>query len=121
MSLSKWLLSVVCISIVMSAGCQKEMQKKKDIYSKILPERKILEICGGHEGPVIKKGDPGTEHNKYGFECGHAFKYKGEYHLFTAELCGDPKIVKMMMAHWKSADGISVEKRFRGSRYGDSY
>jgi hypothetical protein len=110
MSLSKWLLSVVCISSVMSAGCQKEMLKKKDIYSKILPERKILEICGGHDGPVIKQGDPGTEGNKYGFEGGRAFKYKGDYHIFTAERVGDPIIVKMKMAHWKSPDGIKWQR-----------
>ena len=96
----------MCISIVMSTGCQKEMQKKKDIYSKILPERKILEICGGHDGPVIRQGDPGTEGNKYGFEGGRAFKYKGDYHIFTAERVGDPIIVKMKMAHWKSSDGV---------------
>jgi len=100
----------VCMSVLTLIGCQEKVQVKNDIYSKILPERKILEICGGHDGPVIKQGDPGTEHNKYGFEGGRAFKYKDDYHLFTAELAGDQKYVKMMMAHWKSKDGIKWQR-----------
>ena len=64
---------------------------------------KVVDV---HEGPIIKKRDAGTEDNKYGFEGGRAFKYKGEYHLFTSERFEDPDLVKMRLAHWKSKDGI---------------
>ena len=69
-----------------------------------------LQVLEVHNGPVIKKGDKGTEHNKYGFEGGRAFKYKGEYQLFTAERHGDPLLVKMRLAHWKSEDGIKWDR-----------
>jgi hypothetical protein len=58
-----------------------------------------LEIIEVYEFPVIKEGDPGTEDNKYGFEGGRVIKYKGNYHLFTAERFGDPQLVKMRLAH----------------------
>ena len=69
-----------------------------------------LQVLEVHNGPVIKKGDKGTEHNKYGFEGGRAFKYKGEYQLFTAERHGDPILVKMRLAHWKSKDGTKWDR-----------
>ena len=83
---------------------------KTNLYDRMLPARNILEICGGHQGPVIKQGDPGTEDNKYGFEGGRAFKYKGEYQLFTAERFGNPIIIKMRLGHWKSKDGIKWQR-----------
>ena len=102
---------LICLLCSLIASCTPETTSKKaNIFDKMLPEREILEICGGHQGPVIKQGDPGTEDNKYGFEGGRAFKYKGEYHLFTAERFGDPIIVKMRMAHWKSKDGIKWQR-----------
>ena len=69
-----------------------------------------LKVLSVHNGPVIKEGDPGTEGNKYGFEGGTAFKYHGEYHMFVAERFGDPFIVKMKLAHWKSKDGLKWER-----------
>jgi len=66
-----------------------------------------FEVIEVHDGPVLKKGDPGTEDNKYGFEGGTVFKYKGEYQLFTAERFDDPILVKMRLAHWKSKDGLT--------------
>jgi hypothetical protein len=69
-----------------------------------------LEVVAMHEGPVIDQGDPGTHDNKYGFEGGRAFKYKGNYHLFTAERFGDPKIVKMRLGHWKSSNGADWQR-----------
>ena len=102
---------VICLLYSLTTSCTlATVPKKANIYDRMLPARNILEICGGHQGPVIKQGDPGTEDNKYGFEGGRAFKYKGEYHLFTAELIGDPIIVKLRLAHWKSKDGITWKR-----------
>lgn len=69
-------------------------------------QKHTLKVVEVHEGPIIKKGDLGTEGNKYGFEGGRAFKYKGEYHIFTSERFDDPDLVKMHLAHWKSMDGL---------------
>jgi hypothetical protein len=68
---------------------------------------KVVEV---HDGPVIEKGDPGTEDNKYGFEGGTVIKYKGEYHLFTAERFEDPELVKMRLGYWKSPNGTNWER-----------
>jgi len=98
---------LACI-MVFEPPCQAD--EAPSYMHKLLPEERIFEVCGGREGPVIKKGDPGTEDNKYGFEGGRAFKYKGEYHMMTAERFGDPIVIKMRLAHWKSPDGISWER-----------
>jgi hypothetical protein len=65
-----------------------------------------IEIVGWHNGPVIGKGDPGTEGIKHGFEGGRVIKQDGWYHLFTSEQVGDPKWAKMNLGHWKSRDGV---------------
>jgi hypothetical protein len=70
----------------------------------------VFEVVDYHPEPVIKKGDPGTAENKYGFEGGTAFKFKGQYHLFTAEMAGDPWWVKMCLGHWKSKNGTKWER-----------
>ncbi len=77
--------------------------------SAILPELE-LEIIDWHEGPVIGKDDPGTESVKHGFEGGRVIKQDGWYHLFTSEQTGDPKWVKMRLAHWKSKDGVDWQR-----------
>ena len=69
-----------------------------------------LEIVDWHEGPVIGKGDPGTEDIKHGFEGGRVVRLDGCYHLFTSEQSGDPKWVKMRLAHWKSDDGLNWQR-----------
>jgi len=74
-----------------------------------IPEIK-LEISGFHPGPVIGKEDPGTEDIKHGFEGGRVIQHEGIYHLFTSEQWGDPKWVKMRLAHWRSEDGIHWER-----------
>ena len=71
---------------------------------------KIVKV---HEGPIIKKRDAGTEDNKYGFEGGRAFKYKGEYHLFTSERFEDPDLVKMRVAQNKLAERKGFEPSIR--------
>ena len=74
------------------------------------PNNCIFEIVSSSDGPVIKKGDPGTENNKYGFEGGRAFKLNGIYHLFTSEMIDDPWWTKMRLAHWKSPDGKNWQR-----------
>jgi hypothetical protein len=64
----------------------------------------VLIILDQSDHPLIKKGDPGTEGNKYGFEGGSVVKLNGTYHLFTSEMVGDPLWVKMRLAHWSSRD-----------------
>jgi hypothetical protein len=64
-----------------------------------------------HPAPVLQQGDPGTEDNKYGFEGGTVIKIGPTYHLFTSELVGDPKVVKMRLAHWTSTDRFHFERQ----------
>jgi len=70
-----------------------------------------LSITEQREEPVIAKGMPGTEHNKYGFEGGCVLKLEGVYHLFTSEMVDDPVHDKMMLAHWTSPDGLAWTRR----------
>ena len=74
------------------------------------PNNCIFEIISSSDGPVIKKGDPGTENNKYGFEGGRTFKLNGIYHLFTSEMIDEPWWTKMRLAHWKSPDGKNWQR-----------
>ena len=52
--------------------------------------RVTLTLVEQRDMPVIRRGDPGTEQNKYGFEGGCVIKQNGVYHLFTSEMVGDP-------------------------------
>ncbi|MCU0785941.1 MAG: hypothetical protein MUF81_18225 [Verrucomicrobia bacterium] len=70
-----------------------------------------LSIIEQREEPVIAKGMPGTEHNKYGFEGGCVLKLDGVYHLFTSKMVGDPVHDKMVLAHWTSPDGLAWTRR----------
>ena len=69
--------------------------------------RVSLEVISGMDSPVLTKGMPGTENNKYGFEGGTVIKLTDGYHLFTAEMVDDPHWVKMKLGHWLSKDGKS--------------
>ena len=76
--------------------------------AKFEPDCEItLSILEEHGQAVIKNGDPGTEGIKYGLEGGRVLKLNGVYHLFTAEMAGDPKCNKMTLGHWISGDRIS--------------
>jgi hypothetical protein len=70
-----------------------------------------LSIIEQRDAPVIQRGDPGTEENKYGFEGGSVLKLNGTYHLFTSEMVGDPFWVKMKLAHWVSSDRLRWTRR----------
>ena len=75
------------------------------------PAGVTLSILEQRDTPVIKKGDPGTGENKYGFEGGCVLKLQGTYHLFTSEMVGDPSWVKMRLAHWVSRDRLHWARR----------
>jgi hypothetical protein len=81
----------------------------RDSVSTTIPDLE-LEIVNWHEGPVIGKGDAGTEDIKHGLEGGRVIKLDGWYNLFTSEQSGDPKWAKMRLGHWKSKDGISWQR-----------
>lgn len=70
-----------------------------------------LTIDEQHPTPLITKGSPGTEDNKYGFEGGRVVKVNDTYHLFISEITGDPKWAKTRLAHWTSPDGYTFERR----------
>ena len=81
----------------------------RTVRNERIPELE-LEIVEWHEGPVLGKGDPGTEDIRHGFEGGRVIRQDGWYHLFTSEQSGDPKWVKMRLAHWKSEDGLDWQR-----------
>ena len=56
---------------------------------------------------VIGPDHPDLAGNRYGFEGGCVVKEAGGYHLFSAEMAGDPFWVKMRLAHWTSPDARS--------------
>jgi hypothetical protein len=69
------------------------------------PSRDVgLTIVSQSDHSLIRPGDPGTQGNKYGFEGGSVVKLGGIYHLFTSEMVGDPRWVKMRLARWTSRD-----------------
>ncbi len=72
--------------------------------------RVTIEVTSGFDSPVLTKGMPGMEGIKYGLEGGTVIKRPDGYHLFTAEMVGDPHWVKMKLGHWLSADGKSWKR-----------
>lgn len=69
-------------------------------------EEPVLTLVDQHDEPVITKGSPGTEGNKYGFEGGSVVKIGDTYHFAASEMVGDRKDAKMKLAHWTSTDRI---------------
>ncbi len=63
-----------------------------------------MEITQPQSGPVIGFEHPDLAGNKYGFEGGSALKVGDTYHLFMAEMAGDPFWVTMRLGHWESRD-----------------
>ena len=85
------------------------------------PDAFLLETIEPNGEIVIDSAHPGLEGNRHGFEGGCAFKHEGCYHLFTAEMYGDPFWVAMRLGHWKSVDlknwervGTVFESRGKG-------
>jgi hypothetical protein len=73
-------------------------------------DRLGLAIVDQHPNPILTKGSPGTEENKYGFEGGRVVKVNDTYHLFISEMTGDPKWAKTKLAHWTSRDGYAFTR-----------
>ena len=86
------------------------VSEKHDSPGKTLNVRLTIEAISGNEGPVLTNGAAGTEGNKYGFEGGTVIRLKDGYHLFTSEMVGDPRWVKMKLAHWLSPDGVQWKR-----------
>jgi predicted GH43/DUF377 family glycosyl hydrolase len=84
--------------------------RKQDSPGNIMNVRLTIEAISGSEGPVLTNGAVGTEGNKYGFEGGTVIRLQDGYHLFTSEMAGDPRWVKMKLAHWLSADGVQWKR-----------
>jgi hypothetical protein len=83
--------------------------KREGIVINDLNDSLVFEIID-HKEPVINRGDPGTEENRYGFEGGTVIKMDGMYQMFTAEMVDLPWATKMKLAHWRSRDGIQWER-----------
>jgi hypothetical protein len=63
-----------------------------------------------HKEPVIKRGDKGTEDNRFGFEGGTVLKINNIYQMFVAEMVDTPWTAKMRLAHWSSRDGSNWDR-----------
>ena len=50
------------------------MKEVNQNNEKVFLRDSVFEMTGAIEPPVIKRGDPGTENNKYGFEGSRALK-----------------------------------------------
>ena len=93
-----------CYSAILVLFCSCSGKNQKPVADN-MNIRLSIEAISGNEGPVLTNGAAGTEGNKYGFEGGTVIRLNGEYHLFTSEMAGDPRWVKMKLAHWLSKDG----------------
>jgi len=87
-------ITVICLALSLS------------LVQQVCADEATLSLVELTDKPVIQKGSPGTEDNKYGFAAGSVIKLDGTYHLFTAEMVGDPFWIKMKLAHWTSSDGF---------------
>jgi len=68
-----------------------------------------LELVEGSNVPLIDETNPGSVGISHGFECGNAFLYKKEYHMFITEKITEANygVDLTRVGHWKSTDGIS--------------
>ena len=64
-----------------------------------------LNLTEPHLTQLITINHPDAIGIKYGFEGGRIVQSEGKLHLFTSEMVGDPKWVKMRLGHWTSDDG----------------
>ena len=77
------------------------------LVQRVFSEDAILTLAELTDYPVIQRGSPGTMDNQYGLEGGSVIKLDGTYHMFTAEMVGDPFWIKMKLAYWTSPDGVA--------------
>jgi predicted GH43/DUF377 family glycosyl hydrolase len=99
----KTILFVIAVAYAL-ASC-KSNRIVSDRISDSVQVQVSLEVIGGNASPVLTKGMSGTEDNKYGFEGGTVIQRPDGFHLFSAEMVGDPHWVKMKLGHWLSKDG----------------
>jgi predicted GH43/DUF377 family glycosyl hydrolase len=93
--------SIISVLVTCKAGKEEAAGKSQKV---------TIEVISGSDGPVLTNGAAGTEGNKYGFEGGTVIRMKDGYHLFTSEMAGDPRWVKMKLAHWFSQDGVEWKR-----------
>ena len=70
----------------------------------------VLLLVRQNPAPLITVGHPDAAGNKYGFEGGRVVKVGGVYQLFTSEMVGDPRWVKMKLGRWTSRDGLQWKR-----------
>jgi hypothetical protein len=99
---------IVAVILPLCFSC-KSTFRDNGIKIRDLNDSIIFEIIG-HKEPVIKKGDKGTEDNRYGFEGGRVMKIDNMYQMFVAEMVDTPRCTKMKLAHWKSQNGIDWKR-----------
>jgi hypothetical protein len=56
--------------------------------------------------PILGRATPGSEDIEFGCEGGQVIVEDGEYHLFTTEVHGRPKLQATRLGHWRSGDGL---------------
>lgn len=66
--------------------------------------RAAFEFVAAPPAPVIGADHPDLAGNQFGFEGGSVVREGGMFHLFTAEMAGEPFWVKMRLARWTSSD-----------------
>ena len=96
--------------LLASVWCALWVHAESEAKLTAIPAVKLFEVVGNGSHVVIDEGDPGTDGIKYGFEGGRVVKLDGCYHMVTAERYGDPELVKMRLAYWKSKDGEAWER-----------
>ena len=101
------LISYIIAFIFLGFSCNSV--KNGEIAINDLNDSLIFEIID-HKEPVINRGDPGTEENRFGFEGGTVIKIDGMYQMFTAEMVDIPRNSKMKLAHWQSSEGIQWKR-----------
>jgi len=101
----KAILFLTTALMILVTSCRKN-QADSDQLSHPDQLQVSIEVIGGTDSPVLTKGMAGTEDNKYGFEGGTVIQRSDGYHLFTAEMVGEPHWVKMKLGHWLSKDGV---------------
>lgn len=70
--------------------------------------------------PVIDSRTPDAATVQLGFEGGMALKHDGRYHLFMAEMVGEPFWANMALAHWSSADGLTWRRERTLAKSGEN-
>ena len=96
---------LIILAIALALAACKGNHNEPGILSDSTRVTVTIEVVDGFDSPVLTKGMPGMEDIKYGLEGGTVIQRPDGYHLFTAEMVGDPHWVKMKLGHWMSADG----------------